>query len=67
MLGRLPLRYQVTVWVLGLLSSAGLGAWLALTSPLPLLWPSATVVSVALGAVAVALFLHLLEPEASRN
>jgi len=66
-LGRLPLRYQVTVWILGLLSFAGLGAWLALTSDLPLLWPSATVASLALGAFAITLFLHLLEPEASRN
>ena len=67
MLGRVPLKHRITVWVLGLLSFAGLGAWLGLASPSPLVWPSTAVVSAALGALAVTLFLHQLEPQAQRH
>ncbi len=67
MYGRLPLRYRVVVWLAGLLSFAGIGAWVAVISELPLVWPSAALMSVVLGAVAVATFLHVLEGEPQRQ
>lgn len=60
MLGRLPLRYRFPVWVLGLVSFAGVGAWLAHTTALPLVWTSGALVALLLGALAIASFLHLL-------
>jgi hypothetical protein len=66
---RLPLRYRVAVWVAGLLSFAGIGAWLAHTTDIPLVWSSGAAVGVPLGALAIAAFLHLLtsEPHAQRK
>ena len=65
MLGRLPLRYRLTIWIAGLLSCAGLGAWAALLSPLPLVWPSGpalgALLGAALGVLVVAGYLSLLE------
>jgi ABC-type Na+ efflux pump permease subunit len=60
MLGHLPLRHRLAVWVGGLLSFAGVGAWLAHTTPVPLVWSSGAVLAVLLGALAIAAFLHLL-------
>ena len=60
MLGRLPLRHRLTVWVLGLLSFAGVGAWLAHHTSVPLVWSSGAAIAVPLGALAIAAFLHLL-------
>ena len=51
---------RLTVWVAGLLSFAGVGAWLAHTTPVPLVWSSGAVLAVLLGALAIAAFLHLL-------
>jgi len=60
-LGRLPSKYRLTIWVAGLVTFAGVGAWLALTTPLPLVWSSGAVVGAALGVLMVAGFVHLLE------
>ena len=60
-LGRLPSKYRLTIWVAGLLTFAGVGAWLAWTTPLPLMWSSGALVGAALGVVVVAGYLHLLE------
>ena len=67
MFGSLPLRYRIAVWAAGLLSFAGIGVWVAVSAELPLLWPSAALLSAVLGAVAVAVFVHLLEGEAHRQ
>jgi hypothetical protein len=62
-LGRLPLRYRVTVWIVGLLTCAATGAWLALMTPVPLLWGSGAFLGVLFGVLAVLGFVHLLEAE----
>ena len=69
MLGALPLRYRVTVWVAGLLSFAGVGAWLAHSTAIPLMWSSGAAVAVLVGALAIVSFLHLLavEPHPQRR
>ena len=63
MLGRLPARYRLAIWIAGLLSFAGIGAWLALTTPLPVVWSSGAVVGGVLGVLAVAAFLHLFDKD----
>ena len=60
-LGRLPSRYRLTIWIAGLLTFAGVGAWLAWTTPLPMVWSSGALVGAALGVLMVAGYLHLLE------
>jgi hypothetical protein len=66
-LGHLPARYQVAIWLVGLISSAGLGAWLAWSMALPVLPSSGAVVGALLGVAFVAGFLHYFgtEPEES--
>jgi hypothetical protein len=64
-LGRLPVRYRITVWVAGLVSFAGVGAWLAHNTSIPLVWSSGAAVAVPLGALAIASFLHLLATDPS--
>lgn len=59
----MPWRYRLLVWSVGLLSFAGVGMWVALATPLPLLWSTGAVVGVLLGVAAVALFLRSLERE----
>ena len=61
------MRYQVAIWCVGLLSSAGLGAWLAWSTSLPLVWSSGAVIGVVLGVAVVAGFLHIFgtSPEES--
>ena len=61
MLGRLPLRYRLTIWFAGLLSCAGAGAWLGLATPLPLVWSAGAAVGALFGVVAVAAYLAVLE------
>ena len=60
-LGRLPLRYRVTIWIAGLVSCTGVGAWIALMTPLPLVWSSGAVVGALLGVLVVAGYLAVLE------
>ena len=60
MLGHLPVRYQVAIWLVGLVASTGTGAWLAWTTSLPLVWTSGAFIGAALGVAAVATFLHTL-------
>ena len=61
MLGRLPLRYRLTIWIIGLFSCAGVGAWTALMTPLPLVWSAGAVVGAGLGVLIVAGYLNVLE------
>ncbi len=61
MLGRLPLRYRLTIWIAGLVSCAGVGAWAALMTPLPLVWSSGAVLGAGLGVLVVAGYLSVLE------
>ena len=61
MLGRLPLRYRITIWIAGLLSCAGVGGWVALLAPLPLMWSSGAVVGAGLGVLVVTAYLNVLE------
>jgi hypothetical protein len=58
LLGHLPTRYQVGIWVIGLLTSAGLGAWLAWSTSLPLLPSAGALIGIVLGSAVVAGFLH---------
>lgn len=60
MVGRLPPRYRITVWLTGLVSFGGVGAWLAHSTVISLVWTSGAAVAVLLGALATASFLHLL-------
>ena len=59
-LGRLPLRYRLTIWIAGLVSCAGVGAWAALMTPLPLMWSSGAVLGAGLGVIVVAGYLSVL-------
>ena len=58
MLGHLPMRYQVVIWPVGLLASAGTGAWLAWSTALPMVPPLGAVIGALLGAAVVAGFVH---------
>jgi hypothetical protein len=60
-LGRLPLRYRLTIWIAGLVSCAGVGGWVALVTPLPLVWSSGAVLGAALGVLVVVGYLNVLE------
>jgi hypothetical protein len=57
----------LTIWIAGLVTCAGVGAYAAALTDLPLVWSSGAVVGVALGVVAVAGFLHLLEGTPGRR
>lgn len=61
MFGRLPTRYRLAIWVAGLATFALLGAWLALTSAVPVVWPSGAVIGGFVGSLAVAAYLRALE------
>jgi hypothetical protein len=56
-LGRLPKKYQLTIWVAGLLTFTALGTWLVLRTGLPMVWPSGAAVGAVLGVISVAVFL----------
>jgi hypothetical protein len=69
-LNHLPVRYRVTVWVLGLVAFAGVGAWVALVTHMPLAWQAGLAVGVVLGGLAVVSFLRALadhEPRGPRQ
>lgn len=67
MLGRLPTRYLLTIWVAGLATFAGVGVWLTLVADLAVLWSSAAVVGAGLGTLVVAAYLHVLEKDTGRR
>ena len=60
MLGRLPRKYQLTIWVAGLLTFTTLGTWLVLRTDVPMVWPSGAALGAVLGAIAVAFFVHAI-------
>ncbi len=64
MLSHLPVRYRVAVWLLGLVAFAGVGAWVAFATRVPLEWQSGAAIGVALGGIAVGSFLRALEGSA---
>lgn len=66
-LGRLPSRYRLTIWITGLVTFAVGGAWLALITDLPLVWSSGAVAGALLGVLMVAGYLHLLEGVPTRQ
>ncbi len=63
MLGQLPRRYGIAIWLAGLLTSALGGAWLAVATPLPLIWLGGGLLGALVGLLAVPLFLRLLVRE----
>ena len=67
MLGRLPSRYRLTIWIAGLVTFTGVGAFVAATTDLPVVWSTGAVVGALLGVVGVAGYLHLLEKTPSRR
>ncbi len=66
-LGHLPMRYQVAIWVVGLVATTGTGAWLAWTTPLPLLPTAGALAGALLGVAAVGAFLHAIGTEPQRR
>jgi hypothetical protein len=60
-LGRLPSRYRLTIWIAGLLTFTGVGTWLAIMTALPLRGSAGATVGAAVGVLVVAGYLHLLE------
>jgi hypothetical protein len=60
MFGHLPVRYQATIWVTGLVLFGALGAWLATSTSVPIVWRAGGVLGVAVGALLVSAFSHLL-------
>jgi hypothetical protein len=66
-LNHLPVRYRVVVWVAGLVAFAGVGAWIAFATQVPLGWESGAVLGIVLGGVAVASFLRALEASTSEG
>ena len=57
----MPWRYRLLVWFTGLLSFAGVGMWVALATPIPVVWSTGAVVGLVLGIAAVNAFLRSLE------
>lgn len=58
MLGHLPMRYQVAIWLVGLVATTGTGAWLAYSTALPMLWTGGALLGALLGVAAVGAFIH---------
>ncbi len=68
MFGHLPVRYRVTIWVAGLVLFGGLGAWLAMSPSVPVVWRLGALLGVLVGAVAVSLFSRLMsEPQTATH
>ena len=65
MLNHLPLRYRIVVWVAGLVAFAGVGAWIAFATQVPLGWHHGAVLGIVLGGLAVTSFLRALEASTS--
>jgi hypothetical protein len=67
-LNHLPVRYRVVVWISGLVAFAGVGAWVAFATRVPLAWQSGVVIGAVLGGIAVVSFLRaLVGHEADRS
>jgi hypothetical protein len=60
------MRYQVAIWFIGLVVSAGTGAWLAWSTALPLVPASGALVGMLLGTAVVGAFLHAFGTPADR-
>jgi hypothetical protein len=56
----MPWRYRLLVWFSGLLSFCAVGIWVALATPVPLMWSTGAVLGVVLGVAAVTYFLQSL-------
>jgi phosphate/sulfate permease len=65
------MRYQVAIWFIGLVACAGLGAWVAWATRLPVLPSSGAMVGAVLGVALVASFLRTFgaapEPATARR
>jgi hypothetical protein len=51
----------VTIWFAGLLTFAAVGAWLAFSTSLPMMWSAGAVAGFGVGVLVVMGYLHLLE------
>ena len=58
MLGHLPMRYQVAIWLVGLVASTGTGAWVAWSTAVPVVPASGAVIGALLGIAVVGAFVH---------
>lgn len=66
-LGPLPPLHRFLVSLLALVACIGLGAWLAVTLPVPLIAPAGAAIGAGLGLVLVTLVLHDHGPRAART
>jgi hypothetical protein len=66
-LNHLPIRYRVVVWVAGLVAFAGVGAWIAFATQVPLGWQYGAGIGIVLGGLAVSSFLRALEASTSED
>ena len=66
MVGQLPVRHQVVLWTVGLLASVGAGAWLALSTPGPLVWQYGAILGALAGPALIVLYCRSLTVGAPR-
>ncbi len=67
MIDSLPLRYRVTLWVVGVIACIGAGAWLAFSTPLPVVWQYGAVAGAIAAPLLVTAFCRTLGPRSSRS
>ena len=60
MIETLPRRYRVTLWVVGVIACVGAGAWVAFSTPLPVVWPFGAVVGAVAAPVLVSAYCRTL-------
>jgi hypothetical protein len=61
--GPLPRRYQVLLWVVGVVACVGAGAWLAFSTPLPVLWQYGALLGALLAPLLVELYARTLSAD----
>lgn len=61
------MRYQLTIWVTGLVLFGALGGWLAMSPDVPVVWRAGALLGLAVGAVAVSLFSRALTDQPAKS
>ncbi len=60
MIGQLPMRYEIALWIVGFLACVAAGAWLAFSTPVPLMWHYGAVAGAVLGPLLVRAYCRSL-------